>query len=183
MRNDVFSRDERIWSGFHKTVDMSTYLLAFIVSEFSHLQNEVGNFSVWARPEVIYEANYALEIGQKALQQLESLFDIKYQLDKMDMVAVPDFAAGAMENWGLITFRETRMLYNENVSSVASQQKVAAVIVHECVHMWFGNLVTPKWWGYLWLSEGFARYYEYMLTAKVNFFIFQTQIDFFLNFE
>ncbi|XP_043289822.1 uncharacterized protein [Venturia canescens] len=160
--------DERVWWTFEKSVSMSTYLLAFIVSNFSRLQNEVGNFSVWARPEVIDEAKFALGVGQRALQQLESLFDINYQLYKMDMVAVPDFSAGAMENWGLITFRESRMLFNENISSVTSQQKVAAVIVHECVHMWFGNLVTPTWWGYLWLSEGFARYYEYMLTAKLE---------------
>lgn len=85
----------------------------------------------------------------------------------MDMAAVPDFSAGAMENWGLITYRESRMLYDQNTSSDAAKQSVASVIVHELTHMWFGNQVTPEWWGYLWLSEAFARYYQYFGTAQV----------------
>lgn len=149
---------------------MSTYLVAFVISEFQSVTNEHKNFSVWARPDAVDQAEYALTIGEAAINYLENLFDESYQLDKMDMVAVPDFAAGAMENWGLITYRESRLLYDPRESSDAAKQTVASVIVHECAHMWFGNLVTPEWWGYLWLSEAFARYYQYFATAKVFFF-------------
>ncbi|XP_011706815.1 PREDICTED: aminopeptidase M1-like [Wasmannia auropunctata] len=86
----------------------------------------------------------------------------------MDMVAIPDFAAGAMENWGLVTYRESRMLYDEMESSVVAQQDVTSVIVHELTHMWFGNLVTPEWWSCLWLSEAFARYFQYFATAELK---------------
>lgn len=163
----LFFRDGRIWDTFATSVLMSTYLVAFVVSDFASLVDQKNNFTVWARPNAIDQAQYALEIGPRSLEILSDLFDEDYHLEKMDMVAVPDFAAGAMENWGLITYRESRMLYDANESSAWSQQDVASVIVHECAHMWFGNLVTPTWWGYLWLSEGFARYYQYMATAKV----------------
>lgn len=144
---------------------MSSYLAAFVISDLKSKKDE--NFTVWSREEIIDQADYALKIGKKSLSFFEKTFNQEYQIDKMDMVAVPDFAAGAMENWGLITYRETAMLYNENESSDVAQQNVAATIVHECTHMWFGNLVTPDWWGVLWLSEGFARYFQYMATAKV----------------
>jgi len=145
---------------------MSTYLVAFIISEFDFL--EKPEFKVWARPSAINQTHYALKIGTQALELLETLFGQKYTLPKMDMVALPDFAAGAMENWGLTTYRETRMLYDENESSALAQQSVASVIVHEITHMWFGNLVTPEWWSYLWLSEAFARYFQYFGTAQVR---------------
>ena len=147
---------------------MSTYLVAFVISDFVYKGTE--EFRVWARKEVIDQGDYGLNIGKKSLSFFEKTFNQTYQIEKMDMVAVPDFAAGAMENWGLILYREAAMLYHKNESSDVAQQRVAATIVHECAHMWFGNLVTPEWWGFLWLSEGFARYYEYMATAKVQYY-------------
>lgn len=151
---------------FKTTVPMSTYLVAFAIFDFHSF--EVENLTVWTRPNLIHEAYYASKIGSDALIYLTSLFQQKYELPKMDMVAVPDFSAGAMENWGLITYRESRMLYNENESSIVAQQNVASVIIHEITHMWFGNLLTPSWWSYLWLSEGFARYFQYFGTAQVE---------------
>jgi len=145
---------------------MSTYLVAFVISEFDSVGSE--GFKVWSRPSVINQTNYALKIGTTALELLGNMFEQKYHLPKMDMVAVPDFAAGAMENWGLVTYREPRMLYDEKESSAPAQQDVASVIVHELTHMWFGNLVTPEWWSYLWLSEAFARYFQYFGTAEVR---------------
>lgn len=149
---------------------MSTYLVAFAILDFHSFK--VGMLTVWTRPGLIHEAYYASKIGSDTLLYLTSLFQQEYELPKMDMVAVPDFSAGAMENWGLITYRESRMLYNENESSVVAQQNVASVIIHEITHMWFGNLLTPSWWSYLWLSEGFARYFQYFGTAQVR-----SQID------
>ncbi|XP_015604734.1 uncharacterized protein LOC107272255 [Cephus cinctus] len=160
-----------IWDTYKTSIEMSTYLVAFIISDFSYLSATTGytfEFNAWARPNAIDQANYAVTYGPQALHYFELLFNQQYQIDKMDMVAIPDFAAGAMENWGLITYRETRMLYDENHSSVSAQQAVAAVITHECTHMWFGNLVSPKWWNALWLNEAFARYYQYIATSKIE---------------
>lgn len=145
---------------------MSTYLIAIVISEFKYLEQDA--FKVWARPAVVDRAAYALTIGTVALELLGNQFNQKYDLPKMDMVAVPDFMAGAMENWGLVTYRESRMLYDQKESSVLAQQAVASVVVHELTHMWFGNLVTPEWWSYLWLSESFANYFEYFTTAAVS---------------
>lgn len=144
---------------------MSTYLVAFIISDFHHIES--GSFKVWTRPNAIGQAKYALSVGPQALDYLSDLFQQEYQISKMDMVAVPDFSAGAMENWGLVTYRENRLLYDESSSSDAAQQGVASVIVHELTHMWFGNMITPEWWSYLWLSEAFARYFQYFATAQV----------------
>ncbi|KAK2581484.1 hypothetical protein KPH14_005150 [Odynerus spinipes] len=151
---------------FKKSVPMPTYLVAFAIFDFKSAKKEI--LRVWARPNAIDQTSYALDVGFKALEQLERLFDQKYELEKLDMVAIPDFSAGAMENWGMITYRESRMLYDERESNVVSQQNVASVILHEITHMWFGNLLTPSWWSYLWLSEGFARYFQYFGTALVE---------------
>ncbi|XP_014296929.2 putative aminopeptidase-2 [Microplitis demolitor] len=150
------------------SVQMSTYLVAFIVSDFKFNEDKKNNFKIWAQPIAINLTDYALQIGPKSLDYLSNLFNESYQLPKMDMIAVPDFSAGAMENWGLITYRETHLLYDKNESSDIAQQRIASTIVHECTHMWFGNLVTPEWWGYLWLSEAFANYYQYFATSQIE---------------
>ncbi|KAM0729596.1 Aminopeptidase N [Formica fusca] len=156
----------QIWDTFQESVPMSTYLVAFVISKFHSFSK--NDFNVWSRPSVINQTSYALKIGTAALQLLGNTFEQEYDLPKMDMVAVPDFAAGAMENWGLVMYREPRMLYDEKESSAPAQQSVASVIVHELTHMWFGNLVTPEWWSYLWLSEAFARYFQYFGTAEIE---------------
>ncbi|KAJ8681953.1 hypothetical protein QAD02_017745 [Eretmocerus hayati] len=161
-----------IWCRFQSTVKMSTYLVAFVISDFESFENSNSTATpamrVWSRHDVVNQGEYGLGIGQSAVKFLETKFDEEYQLPKLDMVAIPDFAAGAMENWGLVTYREGNLLYHENVSSNANKQRVASVIVHEVSHMWFGNLVTPEWWSCMWLSEGFATFFEYMATNEVE---------------
>ncbi|XP_031788189.1 uncharacterized protein LOC100124285 [Nasonia vitripennis] len=162
------TRIEKKWCIAKQTVPMSTYLVAFVISDFSSIPSENSAVTIWSRPDATSQAVYGREIGNKILEYFGKQFNETYHLPKMDMVAVPDFSAGAMENWGLITYRETAVLYDEKDSSAPAQQRVASVIVHECAHMWFGNLVTPEWWSYLWLSEAFARYFQYIATAKIE---------------
>ena len=165
ISNSAVKEEQKLENGkkriiFEQTPKMSTYLVFFGVGEFEYVQDSVDpRVHVVTLPGMKPYGRFGLEFGRKSLGYSEAYYDIPYPLPKLDMIAIPDFAYGAMENWGAITFRENLLLYYPGITSKSGEERICEVIAHEIAHQWFGNLVTPSDWKYLWLNESFATYF------------------------
>ena len=149
---------------FAETPVMSTYLLAFMIGDLTSIESQYTGasgstkVSVWTTRGKEEQGRFALDTSVRLLGFFNDYFGIPYPLEKLDHIAIPDFAAGAMENWGAITYREAALLVDPENSSAGTRQRVAEVVAHEMAHMWFGDLVTMQWWDDLWLNESFASW-------------------------
>ena len=168
---DVEHRKETgIWK-FETTPRMSSYLLAFVAGDLQGVTATtkngtlVGVYSTKAHP--LSNLDFSLDIAVRSIEFYEDYYGVKYPIPQSLHIALPDFSAGAMENWGLVTYREVYLVVDDN-STFASRQQVALVIAHELAHQWFGNLVTMKWWDDLWLNESFANMMEYVCVDAIE---------------
>lgn len=162
VKNEEDIKDDKKIVHFNTTPYMSTYLVAFIVGELTYIESEYKfrdvPIRVYTTPGYEVDARYSCELAAKALEYYETQFDIPYPLPKMDMVGIHDFSAGAMENWGLVTYRMVDLLFNEKNSNLSTKLRVSEVVAHELAHQWFGNICTMDFWDSLWLNESFATF-------------------------
>lgn len=170
VSNTPVIQEEKLSNGkkkvkFDKTPKMSTYLLMLGIAEFETLEDKLGDITVRivVHPGLLQYAKEAIDFEKKSLDYCQTYFGIPYPLAKLDLISTPDFAYGAMENWGAIVFRENDLLNFPGFTTKTQYNRILSVIAHEITHQWFGNLVSPSIWKYVWLNESFANFFGYKI--------------------
>ncbi|XP_029161445.1 aminopeptidase N-like [Nylanderia fulva] len=160
IRSEIDSADGKLWTFFETTPIMSTNLLGFVIADYEYISNSNGTMKIWGPKHLLPYAAYHLDIAEKATRELERFTNSTVPMSKMDHVSIPHYS-GATENWGMIAY-EQNLLFQENSRSIIDTM----VITHELAHQWFGNLVSPAWWDYVWLSKGISTYLQFYITDK-----------------
>lgn len=167
----VRSSDDAIMvtTTFHTTPPISTYLVAFVISDFVYISEEYRGVQqrIFTSPRIADKGRKALKNAVRTVAMLEDYFGIDYPLAKLDHVALKNNYGSAMENWGLITYKEDNLVQQDD-ADLHKKLKDVLTQNHEIAHQWFGNLVSPQWWTYAWLNEGFATYFGYVVTDLVR---------------
>ncbi|KAL3271137.1 hypothetical protein HHI36_021634 [Cryptolaemus montrouzieri] len=161
-------REGWVWDHYEDTPPIPTYTVAFVISDFKSTNSSRPLTQLWSTQSFLPQTQYAGNLTSKIIDYIENYLNVSFPVEKLDLVAVPEFGYGAMENYGLITFRESMLLFDRNNTSIDDQKNIAQVLAHELAHQWFGNLVTPRWWDDVWLKEGFATYFSYLAVEKVQ---------------
>ncbi|XP_050463776.1 thyrotropin-releasing hormone-degrading ectoenzyme-like isoform X2 [Cataglyphis hispanica] len=160
-----------VWDHYKKTLPMSTYLVAFMVTDFMSYEVAVTDrpsHTIFFRKDVANNTKYIGNLIPKLLRLIQNFTKFDYELNKLDAIVVPNFLYSAMENWGLITFREDSILVKETDGIADVKKEFASIAAHEVAHQWFGNLVTPKWWDDVWLKEGFSSFFGYLALSVLE---------------
>ncbi|XP_018367956.1 PREDICTED: thyrotropin-releasing hormone-degrading ectoenzyme-like isoform X1 [Trachymyrmex cornetzi] len=174
MRNfteEIHGMPGYVWDHYEKTFRMPTYVVAFMVTDFSSYNVTVTDrpsHTIFFRKEIANDTRYVGDLISKILRVVQNFTGFYYELDKLDVIIVPELAYAAMENWGLLTFREDVILIKKDDSIIESKKSIASIAAHEVAHQWFGNLVTPKWWDEVWLKEGFASFFGFLALNAIE---------------
>lgn len=170
VKSEEVLPDGNVLVKFETTPIMSTYLVAVVVGEFDYIEDKTPDgicVRVYTPVGKQEQGRFALDVAVKVLPYYKEYFKMPYPLPKMDLIAIGSFAAGAMENWGLVTYRETCLLVDLLKTTTQRKQWIAIIVAHELAHQWFGNLVTMEWWTHLWLNEGYATFAEFLCVANL----------------
>ncbi|KYM99046.1 Thyrotropin-releasing hormone-degrading ectoenzyme [Cyphomyrmex costatus] len=188
MRNfteEIYGMPGYVWDHYEKTFQMPTYVVAFMVTDFSSYNVAVTDrpsHTIFFRKEVANDTRYIGDLISKVLRVMQNLTGFYYELNKLDVIVVPELEYAAMENWGLLTFREDIILIKKDDSITESKKIMAySIAAHEVAHQWFGNLVTPKWWDEVWLKEGFASFFGFLALNALEPAFWDLQVHFLIE--